>query len=144
VTHDAVLLVWLSFVGTLFWVANPDAAVVIYVTTRGRPPLEAALLALGGQAVMLLLLYALGDRLRARWSWLDRQCTAVQARWGSRLESRTLPIAALSGFVGVPPSVPVMLLAAALHLPARHFLPVFFLFRAAWFVTLALVGGAFV
>jgi membrane protein YqaA with SNARE-associated domain len=125
-------------------VANPDAAVVIYVTTRGRPPLEAALLALGGQAIMLLLLYALGDRLRARWPWLDRRCTAVQARWGHRLETRALPIAALSGFVGVPPSAPVMLLAAALRLPAQHFLPVFFLFRAAWFVTLALVGRAFI
>lgn len=141
---EALLLVWVSFVGTVFWVANPDAAVVLYVTTRGRPPLEAALLALGGQAGMLLLLYAAGDRLRARWGWLDRRCIAVEDRWGSRLLTNALPITALSGFVGVPPSVPVMLMASALRLPARRFLAVFFLFRAAWFVALGLAGGAFV
>ena len=142
--NDAVLLVWVSFLGTLFWVANPDAAVVVYVATRGHPPWEAALLALCGQAVMLLLLFLLGDRLRARWRWLHRKCEAVQARWGGRLETRTLPIAALSGFVGVPPSAAIFLLAAALRLPPQHFFPVFFLFRAFWFLSLGLVGRSFV
>jgi hypothetical protein len=53
----------------------------------------------------------------------------------------SVPLAATCGFVGVPPSAPTMLLAAALQLP-RRFLLVFLLFRAAWFVTLAALGRA--
>ena len=140
---DALLLLWLSFIGTLFWVANPDAAVVLYVVGRGHPPVEGALLALAGQAVMLVLLFALGDRLRARWPWLHRKCEALRLRWGSRLEQRALPIAALSGLVGIPPSAALVLLAAALRIPPKRFLLVFFVCRAAWFVGLALVGQRF-
>ena len=140
---DALMLLWLSFVGTVFWVANPDALVILYVAGRGRPPLEAALLALCGQAVMLLLLFFLGDRLRARSAWLHRKCESVRLRWGPRLEKSALPVTALSGLVGIPPSVALVVLAAALRLPPRRFLLVFFVCRALWFIGLALVGVRF-
>ena len=139
-TGEAILLAWVCCIGTVFWPANPDAAVVVYVTAGGHHPLQAALVALGGQAIMLLALYFLGDRLRERWPWLHRKCERVQARWGPALTRSALPMAAVSGFIGVPPSVPTMLLAATLGLPTRPFLAVFFVCRAIWFIALAYLG----
>jgi hypothetical protein len=103
--------------------------------------LEAALLATAGQAVMFLLLYHLGDRLRARWRWLDTRCEKVRARWGTRLQTSSAPVAGVSGLLGLPPSVPTVLLSAALGLPARTILPILIACRAAWFVGLGLVGN---
>jgi hypothetical protein len=52
-------------------------------------------------------------------------------------------VAAISGLVGVPPSVPTVLLASALGVPGRRFLPVLFAGRLLWFVGLAQLGGWF-
>ncbi len=90
-TRDALLLIWVCFIGTVFVPINPDAAVVIYVTARHRPLLEATALALTGQLAMLALLYLLGDWLRTRSRWLARRCEQVQARWGPRLAKGSLP-----------------------------------------------------
>ena len=139
---ESLLLLWISVVGTVFPALNPDAAVVIYVL-RGHPPLAAALLAFCGQLIALFAVHLLGGRLRGRWRWLDRKCETFRCRWGRRLEQSTLVVAALSGLTGIPPGVPTIIVAAALGLPARHYLPVFFLGRAGWFVALALVGSAF-
>jgi membrane protein YqaA with SNARE-associated domain len=141
VIRDALLLLWVCFIGTVFVPINPDAAVVIYLTTRHRPLLEAVAIAMAGQMAMLLLLYFLGDRLRARSRWLARRCEQVQARWGPRLATGSLPLAATSGFIGLPPSAPTKLLGAALRLP-RRFLLVFVVFRVAWFVSLGWLGHA--
>jgi membrane protein YqaA with SNARE-associated domain len=140
---DALLLLWISFVGTLFPPINPDAAVVIYVAVRGHAPLPGALIALAGQVAMLLVLHAAGGHLRARWPWLDRRCNRVELRWGARLRTHTLPVVLLSGLIGIPPSVPTVMLASALRLPVRHYFPVFLLGRAGWFVGLAFTGFAF-
>jgi membrane protein YqaA with SNARE-associated domain len=141
---EALLLLWICFVGTLFPPINPDAAVVIYVVSRGQHPLQGALIALFAQVAMLLVLHVTGGRLRARWSWLDRRCLRVEQRWGTRLRTHTLPVVALSGLIGIPPSVPTVMLAAALRLPAPHYFPIFCLGRALWFVALAYTGFAFV
>jgi membrane protein YqaA with SNARE-associated domain len=138
---DGVLLVAVSFVGTVIWPLSPDAALLVYVAAGDHPVLEAALLATAGQTAMFLLLYRLGDRLRARWPWLDRRCQQVRMRWGARLQASTRPLACASGLVGLPPSVPTVLLAAALGLPARTTLSLLITCRAAWFVGLALAGS---
>jgi membrane protein YqaA with SNARE-associated domain len=138
---DAALLMLVSFVGTVIWPVSPDAAVLVYVAGADRPVLEAALLATAGQAVMFVLLHHLGHRLRARWRWLDARCEKVRARWGARLQASTIPVAGASGLLGLPPSVPVVLLAAALGLPARVTLPAMIACRIAWFVGLGLVGS---
>jgi membrane protein YqaA with SNARE-associated domain len=137
---DAALLVLVSFVGTVIWPVSPDAAVLVYVAGGDRPVLEAALLATAGQAVMFLLLFRLGHRLRARWRWLDARCQKVHARWGARLAASTTPVAGASGLLGLPPSVPMVLIAAALGLPLRATLPVMIACRAAWFVGVGVVG----
>ncbi len=143
VVTDALLLLSISVVGTLFPFLNPDAAAVYYVLGRGHPPLQAAALAFAGQLIMLSILYLAGARLRRHWSWLDRTCTRFQQRWGARLGHSALPLVALSGFFGIPPGVPTVIALAALHLPAGRTLPLFFLARAAWFVSLSFTGAAF-
>lgn len=139
---DMSVLLWVCFLGTLFWPLNPDAAVLVYVGPRGRPLLEAAAVALLGQAVMLLLLQVMGHRLRARWGWLDRKCEAVGVRWGARIKSSSAVVAAVSGLVGIPPSVATVLLASALGIPARRTLPILFVFRGIWFLALGRFGTA--
>jgi membrane protein YqaA with SNARE-associated domain len=141
-TYDTPLLLWIAFIGTVVWPINPDAAVVVYVS-RGHGLAQGVGVALAGQAVMLLLLHYLGHHLRARWGWLDRQCVKVEQRWGARLTTNGTVVAAISGLVGVPPSVPTVLLASALGIPGRRFLPVLFACRALWFVGLAQLGGWF-
>jgi membrane protein YqaA with SNARE-associated domain len=138
---DAALLMLVSFVGTVIWPVSPDAAVLVYVAGGDRPVLEAALLATAGQTVMFVLLFRLGHRLRARWRWLDRRCEKVRARWGARLQASTAPVAGASGLLGLPPSVPTVLLAAALGLSLRATLPVMIACRTAWFVGLGMVGS---
>jgi membrane protein YqaA with SNARE-associated domain len=140
---DALLLLWISCVGTLFPPLNPDAAAVLYVVERGHPPLQAALIAFAGQLIALTALYLLGARLRGHWGWLDRKCSAVEVRWGDRLTRNTLPVVALSGFLGLPPGVPTVIAVAALRIPAARSLTVFFVCRAGWFVALSFTGAAF-
>jgi ABC-type Fe3+ transport system permease subunit len=126
----------------VIWPINPDAAVVVYVS-RGHGLAQGVGVALAGQIVMLLLLHNLGHLLRARWAWMDRQCVKVELRWGPRITRNSVAVAAISGLVGVPPSVPTVLLASALGVPGRRFLPVLFAGRLLWFVGLAQLGGWF-
>jgi membrane protein YqaA with SNARE-associated domain len=141
-TSETILLLWIAFVGTVVWPINPDAAFVMYVS-RGHSAVLAVVVALVGQMAMLLLLFHAGHHLRLRWGWLDRQCRKVERRWGERLINNGLLVGLISGLVGIPPSVPTVLLASALGVPARRFLSVMFLARALWFVGLAQLGGWF-
>ena len=140
-TRDALLLAWVCFIGTVFVPINPDAAVVIYVTTRHRPLLEAAAIAMVGPDGHVAAAVFPGRLAAGALPLAGRRCEQVQARWGPRLAKGSLPLAATSGFIGIPPSAPTMLLGAALRLP-RRFLLVFVVFRVAWFVSLGWLGHA--
>jgi hypothetical protein len=141
--RDGLILLWISFVGTLFWPLNPDAAVVIYTGGRGWPVWKVTVIGLAGQMAMMFLLHIAGDFLRHHWGWLDRKCEAVRAKWGPRLAANVPMVAATSGLLGIPPSAATVLLASALGLPARRFFPVLIVFRAIWFVVLGNIGGFF-
>lgn len=143
ISSDAITLFWVAFVGTLFWPLNPDAAVVVYTGVRGHPLHEAVLLALAGQALLLFPMHFLSDQIRQRWSWLDRKCEKVRLTWGSRIQGKARYVAALSGFVGIPPSVAMVLLASALRVPAKRYLPILLVCRAGWFLALARLGHVF-
>ncbi len=141
------MFVGVSFLGTLFWPLNPDAAFVVYLQVRERPLVEAVPLVMLGQVPMLLLLQVLGHRLRAHWPWLDRRCTLVEVRWGRRLAVSGTLVAAASGFAGVPPSSIIVLLASALRLSPWRILPTLLVFRTAWYIalgyaTLAIAGAS--
>ena len=139
---DTLVLLWVAFIGTLFWPINPDAAVVIY-TAGDRSLAVAVITATVGQMAMLLLLHFGGDVLRRRWAWLDKKCEAIREKWGLRLLAHTPLVAATSGFTGIPPSVATVLLGSALRLPAWRYLPILFIFRALWFLAIGRLGDVF-
>jgi hypothetical protein len=105
---SAGALFGIAALGTLVWVASPEAAVVLFATTRAAGdswnPLAVGLVAAGGQGVSLTALFFFGHQLRRRWSWFDRRCAAVRARFGDRMTRHAAVLAAASGLVGVPPA----------------------------------------
>ena len=106
-TTDTLLLGWISFLGTLFWPLNPDAALLMYIGGRGAAHCPWGWwVALAGQVAMMLLLQVAGHHLRRRWTWLDRKCTTFERKWGTRLLAKTPIVAATSGFFGIPPAPP--------------------------------------
>jgi membrane protein YqaA with SNARE-associated domain len=143
VIADTVLLAWVSFVGTLFWPLNPDAALLVYIGARHQPLVPGVLASLVGQLAMLSLLVVVGHVLRRNWTWLDRKCGVVERRWGVRLVTRTPWVAASSGFLGIPPGAATVLLASALRVPARRILPLLFVCRLLWLIVLARLGHFF-
>lgn len=127
----------ISFVGTVFWVASPEAAVILYSLQRGWHPLAAGGVAGAGQAAALAMLAAFGDQLRRRWAWFDRQCDRLRARHGQRL-ARSAPVLGVSsGLLGLPPVSATVLLAPGLGLRVAGLLPLLFLARVVRFTVVA-------
>ena len=65
-----------AFIGTVFWVASPEAATALAGAQHRWSPLAIGLAAAGGQSVALVGLYFFGGQLRRHWRWFDRQCAA--------------------------------------------------------------------
>ena len=100
---SAATLFGIAALGTVFWVASPEAAVALFASGHGWNPLVVGALATGGQAVSLTLLFLFGGELRARWRWFDRRCERVRARFGPRMARNAIVVATSSGLLGVPP-----------------------------------------
>jgi hypothetical protein len=81
------------------------------------------LIAGGGQAVSLVLLFQFGDQLRRRWRWFDRQCERVRTRLGDRMARSAVVVASASGLLGVPPVSVTATLAPGLAPRPRPLLP---------------------
>jgi hypothetical protein len=137
----ALGLVLAGFVGTVFWPASPEAAVVLCVAERGWPPLAIGALAALGQLAAQAALFAGGDHLRRRWGWFDRKCIRARERYGARLTRGVLPLAAASGLLGLPPSSVTSALAPGLGLRASRLLPLLFVMRVVRFTVVAAVAG---
>jgi membrane protein YqaA with SNARE-associated domain len=127
----------IAVLGTLFWVASPEAAVVLFTSQRQWGPLAIAAVAAGGQAVSLTLLFLFGGQLRRRWRWFDRQCERVRARFGERMTRNALVVVATSGLVGFPPASVSATLAPGLAPRPAPLLPLLVVTRFARFVVLA-------
>jgi hypothetical protein len=65
---SAAALFGTAALGTLFWLASPEAAVALFASTRPWNPVVIGLIAGGGQAVSLTFLFLFGEQLRRRWS----------------------------------------------------------------------------
>jgi len=61
---SAATLFGIAVLGTVFWLASPEAAVALFASSRRLPPLVVGLVAGGGQAVSLTVLFLFGDQLR--------------------------------------------------------------------------------
>ena len=96
------------------------------------------LVAGGGQAVSLTLLFLFGDQLRRRWRWFDRKCERVRTRFGARLARNAIVVASTSGLLGFPPVSVAATLAPALAPRPAPLLPLMIVLRV---VRLTLVAA---
>jgi hypothetical protein len=138
---EALALTGTAFVGTMFWVASPEAAAVVCVTRLGWSPLLVGFLAATGQAAALGLLFTFGGQLRRRWRWFDRQCERVRAAQGARLARGTLALSVTSGLFGLPPASVTATLAPGLGLTGRALLPSLFAMRLVRLTVVAALAG---
>ena len=140
---SAATLFGIGILGTVFWPASPEAAIALFVSGRDWHPLAVAVVATGGQAVSLTLLFLFGDQLRARWRWFDRQCERVRARFGQRMERNAILVASTSALLGLPPISVAATLAPGLAPRPVPLLPLMIVMRAVRLTVLAaLVGTA--
>jgi hypothetical protein len=132
-----------AFIGTVFWVASPEAATALAGAQHRWSPLAIGLVGAAGQSLALLGLYFFGAELRRRWRWFDLQC--ARARTGSRLgtERTAARVVAAAGLLGFPPvSVTAALLPGVAPRPLR-LLPLMLALRFVRFTALAWAGSAF-
>jgi hypothetical protein len=120
---SAAALFGTAALGTLFWLASPEAAVALFAINRPWNPAVIGLIAGGGQAVSLTLLFLFGGQLRQRWRWFDRQCDRVRARLGDRMARGAVVVASVSGLLGFPPASVTATLAPGLAPRPRPLLP---------------------
>lgn len=138
-----VALATVACLGTVFWLASPEAAVALAGTQHLWSPLTIGLVAGGAQAVALAGLFFFGAELRRRWRWFDRKCE--RARTGTRLgrPGTSAGVVVAASLLGVPPvSVTAALLPGVAPRPGR-LLPVMLVLRFARFTVMAWAAAWF-
>ncbi|HEX3904641.1 MAG TPA: hypothetical protein VH853_17525 [Polyangia bacterium] len=132
-----------AFIGTVFWVASPEAAILLAGAQHRWPPLAIGLAAAGGQSAALIGLYLFGRQLRRHWRWFDRQCQRTRDRSRLGTERYATSVAAAAGLLGFPPvSVTASLLPGVAPRPLRLLL-LMLLLRLVRFIALGWVGAHF-
>lgn len=137
---QALALVAIGFIGTVFWVISPEATAALYAS-RGWSPWLVGLLVALGQGGAHLVLFASGEQLRRRWRWFDRKCERAVQRHGRWLSRGVIPLACASGVLGLPPSSVTAALGPGLRLRGPVLLPVLFLARLARITVVALLAS---
>ena len=140
---SAWALFGVAVVGTLFWLASPEAAVVLFASTQQWNPLAVGLVAAGGQGVALTVLFLFGGQLRRRWRWFDRQCDRVRVRLGDRMARSAILVAVVSGGLGVPPVSVSATLAPGLAPRPLPLLPIMIVMRVARMTVIAALAARF-
>jgi membrane protein YqaA with SNARE-associated domain len=131
-----------AFIGTVFWIVSPEAAVALVGAARHHSALTIGLVAAGGQSVALVALFFFGAELRRRWRWFDRKCERARTgRLGS--EGTATSVAVGAGLLGFPPvSVTTTLLPGVAPRPLR-LLPLVLALRLVRFAVLAWAAAIF-
>jgi membrane protein YqaA with SNARE-associated domain len=131
-----------AFIGTVFWIVSPEAAVALAGAARHHSALTIGLVAAAGQSVALVGLFFFGAELRRRWRWFDRKCE--RARTGALGTARTSTgVAVTAGLLGFPPvSVTTTLLPGVAPRPLR-LLPLVLVLRLVRFIALAWAAALF-
>jgi hypothetical protein len=133
-----------AFIGTVFWVASPEAATALAGAQHRWSPLTIGLAAAGGQSVALVGLYFFGSQLRRHWRWFDRQCERARARSALGNTQRYATGAVVTaGLLGFPPvSVTATVLSGVAPRPLR-LLPLMLVLRLVRFIALGWAGARF-
>ncbi len=132
----------IAFIGTVFWLASPEAATALAGAQHLWPVPLIGLVAAASQSVALLGLFFFGEALRRRSAWFDWQC--ARAKTSTRLGRPGYATGAVvsAGLLGFPPvSVTATLLPGLAPRPKR-LLPVMLILRFVRFTALAWAGAA--
>jgi membrane protein YqaA with SNARE-associated domain len=133
----------IAFIGTVFWLASPEAATLLAGAQHRWPVPLIGLVAGASQSVALIGLYFFGEELRRRSRWFDRQC--ARARSNTRLGREGYATGAVvsAALFGFPPvSVTAALLPGVAPRPGR-LLPTMLILRLLRFTALAWAGAVF-
>jgi len=133
-------LLGISFVGSVFWVLNTEAAAVYYGGTLGYFPWVVGGVCATGQVLMHVVLYYCGSGLTKKWRWLRKKVERVRTKYGDKLEKRYLYLSFMAGIFGVPPVLIMAIMAPGFGVRLRVLVPVLFLGRIIRFTLLAWVG----
>jgi membrane protein YqaA with SNARE-associated domain len=126
-----------GFIGTVFWLVSPEAAIAVAGAQRRWSPLDIGLVAAAGQSLALVGLFFFGEQLRRRWRWFDQKCEQARARSRLGRPGYAGSIVAGAAVLGFPPiSVTAALLPGVAPRPLR-LLPLMLLLRFARFTALA-------
>jgi membrane protein YqaA with SNARE-associated domain len=133
-----------AFIGTVFWVASPEAATALAGAQHRWSLLAIGLAAAGGQSIALLGLYFFGGQLRRHWSWFDRQCARARSRSPHDNTQRyATGVVVTAGLLGFPPvSVTATLLSGVAPRPLQ-LLPLMLVLRLVRFIALGWAGARF-
>ncbi len=135
-----------AFIGTVFWVASPEAATALAGAQHRWSPLAIGLAAAGGQSVALVGLYFFGRQLRRHWRWFDRQCERARSRSRSPVDNTqryATGAVVTAGLLGFPPvSVTATLLSGVAPRPLQ-LLPLMLVLRLVRFIALGWAGAHF-
>jgi len=132
-----------AFIGTVFWVASPEAATALAGAQHRWSAMAIGLAAAGGQSVALVGLYFFGGHLRRHWRWFDRQCERARARSAGNTQRYATGAVVTAGLLGFPPvSVTATLLSGVAPRPLP-LLPLMLLLRLVRFIALGWAGSHF-
>ena len=139
---EALALLGIAFVGSVFWVISPEASSVYYGAKLGWHPLAVGGLVALGQGPMYVLLYYGGERWAMRWKWLARVVARTRRRFQSRMERNYMVLTAAGAVTGVPPVIAMCALASAFDVRFARILPLVIVCRVIRFTVLASGGWA--
>lgn len=133
-----------AFIGTVFWVASPEAATALAGAQHRWSPLGIGLAAAGGQSIALVGLYFFGSQLRRRWRWFDRQCARARSRSPVDNTQRYAAGAVVTaGLFGFPPVSVTATLLSGVAPRSLQLLPLMLVLRLVRFIALGWAGARF-
>ena len=133
-----------AFIGTVFWVASPEAATALAGAQHRWSPLAIGFAAAGGQSVALVGLYFFGSQLRRHWRWFDRQCERARARSPVDNTQRYATGAVVTaGLLGFPPVSVTATLLSGVAPRSLQLLPLMLVLRLVRFIALGWAGARF-
>jgi membrane protein YqaA with SNARE-associated domain len=133
----------IAFIGTVFWVASPEAATALAGAQHRWSPLLVGVVAASSQSAALVGLFLFGDQLRRRWRWFDRKCERARATSRLGSEQYATGVVVGAGLFGFPPvSVTAALVPGVAPRPLR-LLPLMLALRLVRFTALAWAAALF-
>jgi len=131
-----------SFCGPIFfWI---PASTEILAAAFGRQGFEPALVGLvcaAGQCTTFTLIFLFGERAAARWQWLHKRVDAVAAHRRRFLDRGKMAIIFGAAACGVPPTVPLFILAPSLQIRLVQMLVIVFTMRFLRFAGCCYLGS---